>query len=478
MKTLISDIINLDNPADKLNAFMSEIQSIYEDIKIHYYEPDISGQQLYLSISNDKLIEKNLSFSILDTENPICFSFLSMKVYMTDKLSFFSNYSIFRKYFTNYPSNHKVLAFPIYHKLKKIGVFAFISNDRTLRKIKGDRNIQLFMDLYGFSVFKNKQVLELESQLSNYYSKIKRFESLEKLSSIDTHIKNNWVNETGSANKFYKDITRLIISDDNIFIAGDAGTGKTHLAKIMQVSIQSLGNKLYIDFKNKSSSYILYKYLTADYMKVFFKKYQNTTLLFDNIEYCRYPLQDRILEFLSLETLHKFNIRIISTSSKPIRKLEDSLLYTELVKLLSRKTLNIQCLLSRKSQVISLAALFIYEIQVKYNNTNIAISPKALNWLCSIKYKESVKELKQIIEKAYNISPEKNIINLQALRNSKKDYSYSKGESYKLSSLVRNYEKSIIENSIIKNLGNKAKSADELGVAKRTFNYKCNKYNL
>jgi len=158
-------------------------------------------------------------------------------------------------------------------------------------------------------------------------------------------------------------------------------------------------------------------------------------------------------------------------------------------------SVNIPPLRDRPEDIPILIKHFIKKYNKKYNKNVIDFNNDAYNALLSHKWPGNVRELENIVNQAVLLSDSK-IINLdelvngrifipiqndKILQNEKKDdFEFDKIKDLKMAiaNLSKEYEKKILHYYLEKNNFNKSKTAKELGITRKTLDFKIKSLNI
>lgn len=148
--------------------------------------------------------------------------------------------------------------------------------------------------------------------------------------------------------------------------------------------------------------------------------------------------------------------------------------------------LNIPPLRERKDDIEVLIDYFVDKFNKKMNKNIIGVDDDVKRLFCKHLWHGNVRELKNIIEGAFNITSskiiEKHDLPEYIFNNYQRKNDINKLDSYNdmelsLKEKLDLFEKSLIQDSI-KNNRNLSETAKCLKISRQTLNYKINKYNL
>jgi len=286
-------------------------------------------------------------------------------------------------------------------------------------------------------------------------------------------------------------IQKVALTDANILITGENGTGKEVVAReIYRLSPRNKEVLITVDmgaitgslFESELFGHVKGSFTDAKTDRTGkFEAANRGTLFLDEIGNLSYPLQAKILNALQSRTIVKvgdnkpipIDIRLISATNRnlqeSVRKGEfrEDLLYR-----INTIQVEIPALRERKEDIPLLAEFFLKKYARKYHKENIRLSGDAINKLKEYRWPGNIRELQHTLEKAVILS-ETDV--LQA------------GDFY-LNSVVQtgnenpetlnDAEKRLIQNSLKRNNDNLSAVAAELGITRPTLYSKMKKYNL
>jgi len=286
-------------------------------------------------------------------------------------------------------------------------------------------------------------------------------------------------------------IQKVALTDANILITGENGTGKEVVAReIYRLSPRNKEVLIAIDmgaiteslFESELFGHVKGSFTDAKTDRTGkFEAANHGTLFLDEIGNLSYPLQAKILNALQSRTITKvgdnkpiaIDIRLISATNRnlqeSVRKGEfrEDLLYR-----INTIHVEIPALRERKEDIPLLAEFFLKKYARKYHKENIHFSDEAIGKLKEYLWPGNIRELQHTLEKAVILS-ETDV--LQA------------GDFY-LNSIVQSgieipgtldeAEKRLIQNSLKRNNENLSAVAAELGITRPTLYNKMKKYHL
>jgi len=295
--------------------------------------------------------------------------------------------------------------------------------------------------------------------------------------------------------KAIQDLQRLIqkvaLTDANILITGENGTGKEVVAReIYRLSTRSKEVLITVDmgaiteslFESELFGHVKGSFTDAKTDRTGkFEAANHGTLFLDEIGNLSYPLQAKILNALQSRTIVKVgdnkpiavDIRLISATNRNLQEsVQKGEFREDLLYRINTIHVEVPALRERKEDIPMLAEFFLKKFARKYHKENIRLSDEAAGKLKEYLWPGNIRELQHTLEKAVILS-DTNI--LQA------------GDFY-LNQIVQTgieipgtldeAEKRLIQNSLKRNNENFSAVAAELGITRPTLYSKMKKYNL
>ncbi len=189
-------------------------------------------------------------------------------------------------------------------------------------------------------------------------------------------------------------------------------------------------------------------------------------------------LQERTFERVGGEETISVDVRIISATNKDLEKeVEKGNFREDLFYRLNVVKLDIPPLRERKEDIPLLVASFLKEFS-KENNKEIAgIDQKAQAALYNYDWKGNIRELRNCIESAVVMSKE-NILGYDDLPVSVKTEGSADTIRLKTGLTLEEVEKIVIQSTLSSLNGNKSRTAEVLGIGRKTLHRKLNEYNM
>ena len=288
-------------------------------------------------------------------------------------------------------------------------------------------------------------------------------------------------------------IKKVAITDANILITGENGTGKELIAR--EIHRQSKrSNEVFITVDINTISETLFESELFGHKKGAFTD-ANTdrtgrfeiasggTLFLDEIGNLSLVSQIKLLRVLESREIVPVgsnmnidvDIRLICATNKNIGKLiKEGLFRQDLLYRINTIHIEAPSLKERGEDIILLANYFLEQYSEKYEKGNLLINNMAIDKLQSYFWPGNVRELKHAIEKAVILCESKVLKAHDFLLNSFEDRAYYKNKKLTL----EESEKITISKALTNNDGNLSETAKELNIARQTLYNKIEKYRI
>ncbi len=336
--------------------------------------------------------------------------------------------------------------------------------------LNGEQVLQAPLKAYdqiqvGNSIFKYRESLDLDSKIPKefYQSKNKKWKAdLEKL-------------------------PVYAASEVPVLILGPSGTGKEFVARSLHFnSPRAYGELVSINcsaFNEQLIESELFGHIEGAFTgatksrKGAFQQAQGGTLLLDEIGDLPLALQPKLLRALENKEIRpvgsdkalKIDVRIIASTHKNLfKKVQDSSFREDLFYRLHTLTLNPPGLSERMEDFEDLLFFFARQYRVRF-------SPEAISKLKEHPWLGNIRELKNLVQRASVIYSQKGVQS-DSVEGLLGKFYQNKAKIPKSKSVVKEFEKQMILQTLSKNSGNQRKTAKDLGIAKSTLHDKIKKY--
>lgn len=287
-------------------------------------------------------------------------------------------------------------------------------------------------------------------------------------------------------------IKKVAVTDANVLITGENGTGKELIAKMIhRCSPRAAETLISVDmgavteslFESELFGHVRGAFTDAKADRAGkFEAADGGSLFLDEIGNLNYPLQAKLLS--ALQTRHitrvgsnqsiPVDIRLISATNKNLFKsVKEGEFREDLLYRINTIHLEVPPLRERREDIPELADFFLRRLARKYDKGNMKLSEKTLKKLESYAWPGNVRELEHAIEKAVILSDN------QELRPG--DFYMRTPDETSLvieSFTLEEMEKILIEKALRKYDHNISAVATELGISRPTLYSKIRKYEL
>ncbi len=359
-------------------------------------------------------------------------------------------------------------------KAVKNGAFDFI--------LKPWNNNKLISTLHAALKLRKSRVenISLKSTTSNLKRALK-------------HTSQSIIGQSASMMKVLKMVKKVAVTDANIFIAGENGTGKELIAReihshskrsdelMLSVDMGSISESLFESelFGHKKGSFTdaredrIGKFEAANHGSLFLDEIGNLSLSMQ--AKILSVLQNRSVTRLGSNTQIPIDIRLISATNKDLGSMIQSGLFREdLLYRINTITIELPPLRERDNDILLLAEYYLRKYAAKYEKHDLKINHKASQKLLEYTWPGNVRELQHSIEKAV-ILAEDSILGESSFNLTDTNLN----PDLKLqNSTIEEMEKAMILNSIKMENGNLSIVAKNLGITRQTLYNKLKRYDI
>ncbi len=287
-------------------------------------------------------------------------------------------------------------------------------------------------------------------------------------------------------------IDNIAPTEDNTLIVGETGTGKELIARVLHKK-SARKNEAFIcinlntilpdEVENELFGQVKEAFIPADNHKPGrIELAHKGTLFIEEINKLSYPLQDKLLTIIRGETLailgrtkpKSIDIRLMCTSSMPLKDIADTEPATNIIKQLNLTEITIPPLRQRMEDLPLLADHFLNIFSRKYKKV-AKLNKNALNKLLQYEWPGNVQELRLVLQNAVILS-ENQILSEAHFRLSP---SISSDDNFEINTTnLEDLERFMIEKVLTKNHGNISKAAVQLGLTRTSLYRRIEKYGL
>lgn len=338
---------------------------------------------------------------------------------------------------------------------------------------------------------------KLVATLSAAYELSKSKREVKQLKEIKNEIRQDsemfW-GQSSCMQELHTLIEKVSVTDANILITGENGTGKDMLAReihklsrrrhesMVTVDIGSLTESL---FESELFGHVKGAFTDAKVDRAGkFEVASGGTLLLDEIGNIPLHLQSKLLTAIQSRTITRvgsnkiipIDIRMICATNKDLSKMVTENLFREdLLYRINTIHITIPPLRDRKEDIIPLALIFLSKYSKKYGKNIENIDTKASTMLESYHWSGNIRELQHSIEKAV-ILAESGELTDRDLFLVQKDFKVEANDAAVFT--LEDIEKEAIKAALTKHNWNLSAVAQQLDITRQTLYNKLKKYNL
>ncbi len=288
-----------------------------------------------------------------------------------------------------------------------------------------------------------------------------------------------------------KTIQKVSVTDANILITGENGTGKEMLAREIHI-LSNRRDEIFVGIDIGSITETLFESELFGHVKGAFTDARSDragkfevahggTLFLDEIGNIPHHLQSKLLTVLQSNRIVRvgsnnsleINTRLVcATNSNLAKMIEEGVFREDLLYRINTIHIEIPALRDRKEDIIPLAEMFLSKYAVKYHKVISGFDEGARKEMLNYSWQGNIRELQHTIEKAV-ILCEGSIIDVYSLL-LKPTYNTGQETIYTLEDM----EQTMIRSAISRNNGNMSAVAVELGITRQTLYNKIKKYGL
>ncbi len=304
------------------------------------------------------------------------------------------------------------------------------------------------------------------------------------------------IGSSDAMNEVMRMVDKVSVTEANILILGENGTGKQHLAReIHRRSSFKNGPFVHVDLGALSESLFeseLFGHKKGAFTDAHedkpgrFELAEGGTLFLDEIGNLPYNLQSKLLTVLQDRKVSRlgegierpFNARLLFATNAPLHEwVEEGKFRQDLMFRINTVEIEIPPLRERPGDINDFVIHFLKIFKEKYHKSHLSIEQKALELLNMHSWPGNVREIQHTIERGVIMSDGQEIkgndFNLAA------ETSVSGKDVEKFDNLnLHEIEKMLVEKALSKHEGNISKAAKELGLTRAALYRRLEKFNL
>ncbi|QSE95860.1 sigma-54-dependent transcriptional regulator [Fulvivirga lutea] len=300
---------------------------------------------------------------------------------------------------------------------------------------------------------------------------------------------------TSAAIEKVKDlISKVAITDANVLILGENGTGKELVARALH-DLSKRSNESFINvdlgaiteslFESELFGHVKGAFTDAKADKMGrFEMAQNGTLFLDELGNLSLPLQAKLLTALQTQRINKVgsakeisvDFRLLSATNMNLNQMvNEGTFRQDLLYRINTVAIELPPLRERKEDIPILLDHFIQIFCKKYQKPLISVDEQVIEKLKVYPWPGNVRELQHATERAIILSEEKTIYNAdQFISSSAASSSHTAEDAVTLDEM----EKVFIKKTLDENAGNVTNTAKQLGLTRTALYRRLNKYGL
>lgn len=326
----------------------------------------------------------------------------------------------------------------------------------------------------------NREIAELKIR-GKYYKE----DNLSKLDPI--------IGKSSVIQDIHKVIKKIAVTDTNVLILGENGTGKELIAReihqrskrnneiFLQVDLSTLNEGI---FESELFGHLKGSFTDAKEDKMGkFEAASGGTLFLDEIGNLSVNLQSKLLTALQNREYtpvgaskpKSFDVRIICATNKNLKQMVKEHLFREdLYFRINTIEIFSPPLRDRGEDVVLLTEYFLNKYTKKYNKSNLKINSKAYDDLKSYSWPGNIRELSHTVEKAVILN-EDSVLKSEDFFNQQE---YSSGQKGPKSLNLDDLERDAIKKALKDSGGNITKASKLLGISRTSLYSKISKHGL
>jgi two-component system response regulator PilR (NtrC family) len=303
--------------------------------------------------------------------------------------------------------------------------------------------------------------------------------------------------------KLNSQIEKVARTQAPIFIHGPSGTGKELVSQLIH-SLGARRDKPFIAvncgaiprdlMESEFFGHMKGSFTGASSEKLgFFRAADGGTLFLDEVTELPIEMQAKLLRVIQEQAVRPvgneqelpINVRILSASHRDLRKrVEEDLFRQDLYFRLNVITIETPPLAQRPDDIPMLAQHFIQKYAKEWQMPALQLAPKTLTALCEYSFPGNVRELENILQRAFTMS-ENDVISIEDLNlpsHQNKPSQMIKNSTNmangNLEAYIENIERLAINEALEATRWNKTAAAEKLGISFRALRYRCSKLNI
>jgi len=285
-------------------------------------------------------------------------------------------------------------------------------------------------------------------------------------------------------------VKSVSVTPATVLITGESGTGKELIARAIHKNSPGNKNPFVVVNCVAFSSHLLESELFGHEKGAFtgaiskrigrFEMAKGGTIFLDEIGEVDPVIQTKLLRFLQEKEFErvgssksiKVDVRILSATNLDLKKkAEDNNFRQDLYYRLNVFNIEVPPLRERKEDIPLLVEHFIHKYNKILNKKVEEISPQAMELLLNYDYPGNIRELENILERSMIMAKNNIMDETYFTFINKENFSEKKGT-------LKEAEKELIIKYLIQNKSNRTKTAELLGISRRSLQNKIKEYQI
>ncbi len=342
----------------------------------------------------------------------------------------------------------------------------------------------------------NKLISTLHASMKLRKSKIENASLLKATHTLKQELKptsQTLIGQSKPMRRVMEMVKKVAVTDANIFITGENGTGKELIAgEIHRYSKRNKEIMLAVDmgaisetlFESELFGHTKGSFTDANEDRIGkFEAANKGTLFLDEIGNLSLSLQAKMLTTLQNRTIIKLgsniqipvDIRLITATNKDINSMiSDGLFREDLLYRINTITIELPPLRDRGNDILLIAEFYLSKYAIKYDKYGLKINQNAMRKLLKYKWPGNVRELQHTVERAVILADDK-VLNEDSFSLNE----HTKNLKRDLQNItIEEMEKEMILDRTHNEKGNMSAVAKNLGITRQTLYNKLKKYGI
>lgn len=345
-------------------------------------------------------------------------------------------------------------------------------------------------------------IVETQIRLAKQYHHAQKLDQENQLLKVESGRFEPLIAESQNMKQVLTMANQVAISDINVLIIGENGTGKSLLAEhihemsgrsghsLINVNMGAISESL---FESEMFGHVKGAFTDARENRIGrFELAEQGSLFLDEIGNIPLSQQSKLLRVLESQKFEKVgssktqqaDVRIIAATNANIEQfVKEGLFRQDLLYRLNTVVLELPPLRQRIDDIVPMAEYFLDKFSRKYQRPGLYFSTAAKTELIAYQWPGNIRELNHMIERAVVLSTDQEICLTQlALSPKVSDLAISKQDlddySDDLERTLDDLESEIIQRRLQRHGGNMVDVAKSLGLSRSAFYRRIDKYNL